>query len=333
MKILKWILIVIVAIVGIFLIYSASQPNKIALEESIVIDAPATAVFAEIMDFKSWDNWSAWNQLDPDMEKEYTGEPGTVGYSNAWKSQHPMVGNGRQEIVEIAANEMMKTKLNFEGWDGTNYATFTLTEEDGKTTVSWNMDGAETPFYMNFMNSMIEPNIRDSYQKSLNSLKEVVESKPAEIANPMNLEVKEVEAINILSIKDSTDAEGISEKLKELYTEISIFMATNKVESAGMPLALYHSYSPEKVVLEAAIPYSGEASAEGRIMVTATPAGKAVMGVHYGDYNGTAPLHEAMEAFVEANKFEYNVCWEVYANDPTTVDSADVETQIYYSVN
>jgi len=335
MKILKWILIVLVVLVGIFLIFSATQPNKIELEESIVIDAPASMVYAEISDFTSWTNWSAWHKLDPNMVSEYTGEPGTIGYTTEWKSDNPMVGNGRQEVVEISANEFMKTKMNFEGQEGDSYASFKLTEEDGKTTISWDMDGAETPFYLNIMNTMFKPMIIESYQKSLKSLKEIVESKPvaAEVENPMNLEVVEIEARNIISIKDSTNAEGISEKLKELYTELSIFMATKELESAGMPLAMYYHYSPEKVILEAALPYAGEVEGEGRIIAKQTPDGKAVMGIHYGDYNASEGMHYAIDEYVKANNFEYNICWEIYANDPTTVDSADVETHIYYSVN
>ena len=223
MKILKWIVIILVVIVGLFLVYNATQPDHIAVEESIIIDAPPSMVFEEISDYNNWKKWSAWDKLDPNMTQEYTGEPGTIGYTNTWKSNVQEVGNGKQEIVEVEKDKMLKSKMNFEGWDADNFATFTLEEvEGGKTKVTWDMDGAKTPFFMNFMNGFMQPTIVKSYKSSLASLKETVESKPVEVANPMNIEIVDLPAMKIVSIKDSTDAMGISKKLAELYTELSI---------------------------------------------------------------------------------------------------------------
>lgn len=335
MKILKWILIVIVAIVAIFLIYSASQPNQMILEESIEVEASASSVFGEVINFPSWGNWSAWDKMDPDMKKEFSEEFGVVGSFSAWESENPNVGAGRQEVVEIRENEYMKVEMTFRDWgDAVNYASFTLVEEDGKTNVTWAYEGAETPFYMNFFNSLMEPMVRESYKSSLESLKELVESKSTEVDNPMNLEVEEVEGRDIISIMDSTTAEGIGAKLGELYTELSVYLASEEgAESAGMPLALYHAYSEDRVVLEAAIPYSGAVEASGRIEVKQTPAGKVIKGIHKGDYNASGRMHEAIEEYMHASGMKFReACWEVYANDPTTVDSAEVETHIYYPV-
>jgi effector-binding domain-containing protein/uncharacterized protein YndB with AHSA1/START domain len=333
MKVLKWILIIIIALIAVFLIYSASQPNKMEVSRSIEIEAPREQVFDKIADFHSWGDWSIWNQKDTAMKVEITGEMGAVGAKSQWWSNHPEVGNGSQEVVEVRPNEYLKCKMRFADWDADNFADFTLTELDGKTTVVWTYESAETPFYMNFVNSLIQPMIEQNYETSLNSLKEVVESAPMTVANPMNLEVVEVTPTAILSIKDSTTAEGISDKLRELYTELSIFIdSKEEVSSAGMPLAIYYAYSPEKVVLEAAIPYSGEASAEGRIMVGEIPAGKAVKGVHLGDYNASEKMHYAIIDYGKASGMVLGDCWEVYANDPTTVDSAEVRTEIYYPI-
>jgi effector-binding domain-containing protein/uncharacterized protein YndB with AHSA1/START domain len=335
MKILKWILIVVVVIVGLFLAYSASQPDHLAVEESILIDAPPSAVFAEISDYNNWKAWSAWDKLDSNMIQEYTGDQGTVGYTNTWKSNVQEVGNGRQEIVEIEENKMLKSKMNFEGWDADNFATFNLEEiEGGKTKVTWDMNGAKTPFYMNFINGLMKPTIVKSYQTSLANLKTVVESKPREVANPMNLEVVDLEPVKIVSIKDSTDAMEISKKLAELYTELSIYMEMNNIKMVEMPLAFYYSYSEDKVILEAAMQYEGEAKPEGRIMVKETPAGKTIKGIHYGDYASSGEMHAAIENYGEAASLRFkDICWEIYANDPTMVDSAAVETHIFYPVN
>ena len=110
-------------------------------------------------------------------------------------------------------------------------------------------------------------------------------------------------------------------------------MEMKGIKMVEMPLAMYHSYAEDKVVLEAAMRFEGEATPEGRIMVKETPAGTTLKGTHYGDYAASGNMHYAIEDYGKTKNLEFqDLCWEIYANDPTLVDSADVETQIYYPV-
>lgn len=335
MKALKWIIIIIVLLIGGYLIFSASQPNQLKLEESIKIDAPAERIYAELVEFKNWHNWSAWDQLDSNMKSEYSEEMGKVGSWSQWWSEHPEVGNGRQEIVEIKDGEYIKSAMIFEGFDATNYAEFILEEAGDSTLVRWTYIGGKTPFYFNAMNTFIEPRLRTNYEKSLKQFKAYVEAMPDRVPLPAGVEMVELETQPIISILDSTTAEGISAKLRELYIELNIYAESKGLNSDGMPLAIYHNYSEDKVVLEGAIPVAEvEVMTEGRIMQKIMPAGKAIKGIHYGDYDGSEDLHFSIGDYIEASKYEMiGSPWEVYANDPTLVDSAKVETHIYYPVN
>lgn len=332
MKALKWILIIIILLIAAFLIISAFQPNKINVEESISIKAPPELIFDEITDFQSWDHWSAWNMQDSLLEPSYKGEPGTVGFIYSWKSD--IVGSGKQEIVEIKKNKLMKTKLNFEGWDKDSYATFTLTEDDDSTTtVRWQMEGAETPFYFNLMNTLMKPAIESNYRKSLENLKEIVEAKPIPEENNQNISVVDLDAKNIIAIRDTIIPSEISTTLRDLYTKLSIFMEEKQVDASGMPLAIYYSYQPEEVILEAAFQYDGEIESSGNIIAKQLPSGKAIKGIHYGAYENSGNMHNSIEAYGNANNLQFKeFCYEVYANDPGTVDSSKIETQIYYPI-
>lgn len=334
MKVLKWIGIIIVVLIVLALTYSALQPNKMTLEESIVIEAPVSKVYDEVMSYDTWNQWATWNMKDPNMEVEYSGTPGEVGYKSSWKSENPEVGIGSQEIVELTPNESINVAMNFAGWDGTSYANWKFEEVENGTKVSWGFEGSETPFYLNWMNGIMQGMVSIEYKASLKNLKERVESMPDAMPNAMGIEVIEVESRPIVSILDSTDAASISAKLGELYGELSVFLAANsEAEMVDMPLALYHYYSEDKVILEAAMYYSGTVEESGRVKLNETPAGKTVKGVHYGDYNSSGDMHYAIEDFMKSNGLEYSgPCWEYYANDPTTVDSAAIETQIYYPV-
>jgi len=331
MKFLKWLLIIIASIVAIVILYGVTQPSKMTVEESIEINASASQVFDEIRDFKAWDEWSAWSKIDSTMKQAYEGEMGTVGYKNSWKSEDWMVGTGSQEIVEIREDEYMKTKMLFNGDTAKNFASFTLTENEGITTVVWDMLGGETPVYTRIINAMLEPMIRESYQTSLKELKQIVESKPVVIPNPFNLEVVEVEFTSIISIKDSCTVEEIGAKMTEIYTELGIFMAMNELEANGNSLSIYYTHSPEKVIFEPSFPVRGAVTAEGRVQVGEIASGKAIKAVYVGAYEGLKEVHIGIEEYSRLSTIELaDYCWEVYVNQPEEVEKAELETHIYY---
>ncbi|MEQ8623806.1 MAG: SRPBCC family protein [Vicingaceae bacterium] len=334
MKILKWILIVLVIIIGVLLIFSATQPNQIKVKESIVIASPPSQIYNEIVDFRTWGNWSVWNQMDSNMTSEYSDEMGVVGAYSEWESE--IAGDGRQEIVELKPDEYIKTMLEFKGWDGKNYSEFILTEKDGKTELTWTFDGAKTPFYMNLMNTFMKPMLEKNYTESLSQLKAHIEAMPTpkEQEMPEGVEIMQVKAQPIISIKDSTTADGIGKKLADLYTELSIHASTADIEITGMPLAIYHFFSPDRVIMEAAMPTAIVEKSEGRIMAKELPSGKVVKGIFYGDYEASGTMHDKIYKFVSENGYEMKeFCWEVYANDPAEVDSAEVETHIFYPID
>jgi len=334
MKILKWVVITLLVIVGVLLIFSATQPNQIKVKESIVINATSPMIYNEIVDFKTWNNWSAWNQMDSNMTNEYSEEQGKVGSFSEWESE--IAGDGRQEIVELRPTEYVRTKLEFNGWDGVNDSEFILAEKDGETKVTWTFTGAETPFYMNLMNTFMKPMLEKNYTESLSNLKNFIEAmpEPVNLSIPEGMEILEVNAQPIISILDSTTAEGIGMKLAELYTELSIFAATQNIEIVDMPLAIYHQFSSEGVILEAAMPTASVEKGDGRVLGRELPSGKVVKGVFYGDYDASGSMHDKIYKFCSENNLDMKeMCWEVYANDPAEVDSAEVETHIYYPLN
>ena len=334
MKVLKWVLIVLGSLIAIFLIYSASQSNQLNVEESITINAPADKIFYEISHFENWMEWSVWSKLDAEMEQEFSETMGEVGSYSEWKSDHPRVGNGRQEVVEIRQNEYQKVAMQFEGMEGTAYAAFILEPSDDGVLVRWTFEGAETPFYMNWINGLIEPELRKNYVAGLEALKVYVEGMADDVQLPAGTSIEEMEAQMIISIVDSTTGEGISAKLTEMYTELSIFVESNQdLNMAGMPLAIYHDYAPERVIMEGAFTVQGSAESAGRVKVGELPQGTVIKGIHYGDYAASEDLHNAIYGYIEASDYEMaGSPWEVYANDPTMVDSADVETHIFYPI-
>lgn len=204
-KILKFIFLGILSLIGVailaFITVNIFAPGKMQVEKSIVIDAPASAVYTEISDFRNWKKWDPWQQADPNLKGEYG--KGGKGLGATWTWESETQGNGKQEIIEVKENEYMKTSLNFEGWDATNYAEFILEDSDNGTKVTWTMDGAENPFFLKFMNLIMEPMVGGNYELGLQNLKEVVE-------NNKNVEIQPKAEIRSASIPDSSSVNADS---------------------------------------------------------------------------------------------------------------------------
>lgn len=62
-KILMALAAIAVALVGVV----ALQPSEFRVARTIVIAAPAPAVFEQVNDFRKWEAWNPWAKLDPEM--------------------------------------------------------------------------------------------------------------------------------------------------------------------------------------------------------------------------------------------------------------------------
>src|SRR4051794_8947431 len=99
MEILYIILIALAALIALLLIIVAMQRADFRYSRSTTVNAPATAPFAEVIDFHRWEKWSPWEQLDPGTKKTYDGAPAGVGAKYAWAG-NSKVGEGRMTIIE-----------------------------------------------------------------------------------------------------------------------------------------------------------------------------------------------------------------------------------------
>jgi effector-binding domain-containing protein len=98
-----------------------------------------------------------------------------------------------------------------------------------------------------------------------------------------------------------------------------------------MPFGIYHSYSPDKVELEAGIPVDGNPAAEGRIKVMNTYSGKAAMTTHIGHYDKLKVAWGEFANVVDSHNYKLaGPCFEVYVTDPgEESDSSKWITELY----
>lgn len=336
MKILKYILIGVLALVAILLIASAFMPAKMTTKRTIVINAPASSVFEEVNEYKNWNKWSPWYALEPTMEQTYSEPSAGQGAWTSWKGKE--MGEGKQTITESRPNEYIKTELQFGGMDSKNYSDFTFRDSAGATVLEWGFDGAEMPFYMRTMNVMMKGMLDKEFDNGLASLKKLCESKPAEMAK-MTYEIHETEMADRIYIakKDSISWEKISEFYSVNLPAIFEALGKANIEPAGAPSGLFFKWdeTTQSAMMAAAIPVKGDAKTTVKGYETiVVPAGKNLHIAYMGSYDKSGDAHNSMDAYMkEKNMEQVMPVIEEYATDPMhEPDTNKWLTNIYYPV-
>mmetsp|Transcript_2783 Transcript_2783/g.4755 ORF Transcript_2783/g.4755 Transcript_2783/m.4755 type:complete len:177 (+) Transcript_2783:469-999(+) len=175
MRLIRNILIGLVALVVVVVIVGMLLPRYVSVEREVIVDAAPEEVFPHLNSLQAFSEWSPWSGIDPEMEVAYSGPEEGVGNVMEWTSEHPNVGNGRQEIVESVENESVRTALDF-GEMGTAEAWWRLTPEGDSTRVTWGMlaDMGGGPVGRWF-GLMMDGWVGADYERGLARLEETVE--------------------------------------------------------------------------------------------------------------------------------------------------------------
>lgn len=173
-----WIALALILVVALaaFLLVVSWKPDTFRWERQTVINAPLEAVFPLIDDFHAWRAWSPWEELDPNLERVYSGPDRGRGASYAWQGNRK-AGKGRMEIQSSTPSGRVVIALDFlEPFKAHNVAEFTLTPEGTGTRVTWTMSG-KTPFMNKLMSTFMnfEAMVMKDFEKGLAQMKAAAE--------------------------------------------------------------------------------------------------------------------------------------------------------------
>lgn len=161
-----WIvLIAIAALLLAGLVYLASLDGSFRVRRSLEIDAPLDAVFAAVVDFKTWPQWSPWLMHEPDTQLVYSDDYRQEGGYYQWNGKR--VGAGKLMHVSIKDNSSIRQQIEFlRPFKSTNQVGWEFDPRGEKTLVSWEMQG-RMPFLFRFMATRMEPMIGRDYDLGL----------------------------------------------------------------------------------------------------------------------------------------------------------------------
>lgn len=185
---LKILGIVLAGMVVLIAGIAAFLSPKTHLERSVVVNTPASTIYAQVNSLKNAVKWMPWGLQDPEIQYNYEGPENGVGAKVSWQSKK--LGNGSQWIIESAENTHIKTGFKFDDFEGEYSSDINLEPAEGGTKVTWTYDGDVSNAGMassvmgKFMGMFMDSMMGKDYEKGLNNLKQLSESQPKEQTAP-----------------------------------------------------------------------------------------------------------------------------------------------------
>lgn len=324
-----WVLL----LAAIFIAIAYFLPRTVIVERSAQIEAPTKLVYSQVIDLHQWDNWSMWNQLDPDMEIEYHNNGVGQGSGYSWQSKNKNVGNGTLKIISAARFDSIHVDLEFDG-QGASKSAYYFKETDGQTDLRWtfSFDVGNNPL-MRWMGLMIKKSVGKAYETGLSNLN--AHCKVLKEEKEFVILLDEVDEFTYASIRKTVPFIEISLEMGQMYGEIGQYLAKEEVDMAGMPFSFYHLMDEDEIDLECGIPTSSKIRGNDRIIGATFPKTKCVSLDFYGDYNNLGTGHEKIQKWVEDHEFELmGPPMEFYLTDPgQDPNPNNWLTRICYPVN
>ncbi len=170
MKILKRILIGLLALIVLFLVVALFAPKNNTTIRSVDINAPQGKVFTWLNSTQMHDKWSPWTDADPNIKITFDGPATGVGNRSCWNG-NDQVGEGCQTIMSMTDSSQVVTLINFKRpFESKAEAILDVKPiTPTSTKVTWTMK-SNSPFPMNALNLFVDF-IGPSFELGLGRLK------------------------------------------------------------------------------------------------------------------------------------------------------------------
>ena len=335
MKILKYLLYVLLALVVIGVILGLVGPKTYEVSRSKVIAASSEQIWPYVTSFPKTKAWSPWVRMDTTMTAEYSGEEGTVGSKMSWKSKK--MGGGEQTITALEPYKSADSELKFMQPWGEGHATSSVQLMDtvGGTKVTWGIKG-ENGFVNRALSALFNADkmMGPVFEQGLHNLDSVMATVPKSAAMNFQINTQDFPGGNYLAVRREIKISKLGDFFMNNFRALMDGAKTAKAELAGAPAGLYYTWYPDKDLTDVAcaIPVKGDVKAPAGLSIIAVPAGKAAVIEYVGGYGGLGNVHQAMEDYFKKNNMQQSapVIEEYVVGEPAETDSTKWVTRVIY---
>ena len=341
MKILKYILLLILALIALTLIYVGTYESSYNVNRSKIIKAPLSHAFNTVNDLKTWEKWGPWHDEDSTIVITYGDKTIGIGANTSWTSKKD--GPGRMETINLETNTSIQQNIYMvDGKPANIYWNFE--EVTDGTKVTWGMKADNTPFFFKLFAALSggwDKMLGPMQEKGLDNLDKVlIETIPETPKFTLsNISIKELKTQTFI---------GYPHKIKIDFDEMTrLFM--QDLPKAGMyaiklglkegefiPGAVYTKYDEtlNETEFYIGLLLQKDVKPDVGMQTIKLPEGKAVFLSKFGNYGiGDEQAHVSIDNYIINNELEKNSpIWELYVNDPTKVKPEEIQTDIYYPI-
>jgi uncharacterized protein YndB with AHSA1/START domain len=174
MKILKWLLIVVLALLGVLVVGGYLISPRFTVTRTVVVQAPPDKVYPLVASPRQWKQWAVWNQRDPAMQIEYAGPESGAGAKWTWHSKSE--GDGTMTFTAAEPPKRVAYELYFPDFGTTSAGDLAFAPEGGGTKVTWTMNGdmGQNPVFR-WMALAMDGMVGKDFETGLANLKTVAE--------------------------------------------------------------------------------------------------------------------------------------------------------------
>lgn len=339
MKSLKYILFFLLIIIVGFAIYVSVQPNNFEVSRTRNINAPASVIYNNVIDFNNWEAWSSWKEKDPTTTFSYSKKTIGVGAYFSWVDKE---GEGTMKVVSTTPNTSIEHEMQFNNFEPST-VNFSLEPVDhGSTKTTWKINSEKLPFIFKAMavfSGGFDHMIGPDFDRDLEKLDHII----VESTKKYNIEINGItEYGGGFYLYKTTSATGanINNIMAQQYKSITNYMVANKITQNGSPFTIYleNNLKNGNVIMSNAIPVKEKINITGESQVLCAYAKKTkvLKTTLTGNYTNLGSAWKEAYIFIEQNGLKVNPNikpFEVYTNDPEQyANPADWITEIYIPI-
>jgi effector-binding domain-containing protein len=334
MKILKWFLLLIGALVVLVLVVPLFLPDQVHVESTVKIDEKPEKIFHSVALFQQRDEWDPWLSSDTTAIAEITPVENYVGSTYEWEGEES--GSGKMQVDSVDYGKHVTAKIWFAGQPEPSTVIWDFEKQGDSTVVSWGfiVEG-NYPIGKLFINLM-KGSMKEQFNKGLTNLKEKIESGENYISSTSEIVEAESPQITAMVAKTAGTMDQVTAEIEQMFTDVMAEINSQGLQMAGPPFCYYTDYNPEDMstTTYCGVPVVSAGEATEKVMVKSFESMPAIKLTHMGPYDEFNRSYSILMNYVEENNLPVNYnAWEVYINDPMQVEYPSLyKTDIYFEL-
>lgn len=301
------------------------------VQRSVTVNDTPENVFNKVRDFSTWTTWSPWLCAEPDADVTVSVDSSSVGSTYAWKGE--VVGQGEVEHLRLESGRLIEEEIRFvKPFKSKSSVFFEFEAVEGGTTVTWRMKGS-MPWFLFWMIPQMEIFIGMDYERGLKMLKEWIET-GAILSQTKIQGIETVGPLTLAGVRRKCGLKEVAASMEASFAEVTEKFCQYDLPTGGAGASVYHHFDMKAQTFDYTsgfiVPESTEIAGSG-LSCWSVPAVRALRVDHTGSYDHVGNGWSAAYQYARYRKLKQSKAgtFEIYRNDPSETDTAELLTEIY----